>query len=189
MAPTFDNEPDHGLRDPLIREAWVDLLKAWLPEAKSAILDIGCGTGSLSVLLAGLGHAVTGIDLSSAMISQAQKKAAALGYAIKFNIMDAAFPRFPRQQFDILVCRHLLWALPEPAQVLQRWVELLKPEGRLFLVEGYWNTGAGLHAQEVAEMLPPACASITILNLSYNPNYWGGKVADERYAIIGDLSS
>ena len=49
---------------------------------------------------------------------------------------------------------HLLWALREPAQVLQRWVNLLVPGGRLILIEGYWHTGGGLHAEEVTEALP-----------------------------------
>lgn len=188
LAPSFDDEPDHGLRDPLILETWTKLLKAWLPSASATILDIGCGTGSLSVVLAGLGHKVTGIDLSPSMISLAQAKAAAHGHQIRFHVMDAAFPRFSSQQFDVIICRHLLWALPEPEQVLQRWVEFLKQKGRLFMVEGYWRTGAGLHAKEIAEMLPPSFINISIQNLSDNPNFWGGDVADERYAIIADLN-
>ncbi|MGB4872206.1 MAG: class I SAM-dependent methyltransferase, partial [Candidatus Promineifilaceae bacterium] len=47
---------------------------------EAAILDIGCGTGSLSAVLAGLGHQVTGIDLSPVMISIAQTKAAKQGW-------------------------------------------------------------------------------------------------------------
>jgi len=94
LASTFDNEPDHGLQDTLIHRTWAEFLKTWLPQTKATILDIGCGTGSLSVLLAGLGHKVTGIDLSPAMVSHAQAKAAAHGLQIEFQIMDAAFPHF-----------------------------------------------------------------------------------------------
>ena len=119
-ASTFDDEPDHGLRDPLIREAWTELLKTWLPHTSSTVLDVGCGTGSLSVVLAELGHKVTGIDLSPLMILQAQTKSAAHGFQIEFHVMDAAFPQLSSQQFDAIICRHLLWALPEPEQVLQR---------------------------------------------------------------------
>ncbi|MBK7915430.1 MAG: methyltransferase domain-containing protein [Chloroflexi bacterium] len=64
VAPFFDDEPDHGLRDPIVLDAWTHLLRASLPYTEAAILDIGCGTGSLSAVLAGLGHQVTGIDLS-----------------------------------------------------------------------------------------------------------------------------
>jgi 2-polyprenyl-3-methyl-5-hydroxy-6-metoxy-1,4-benzoquinol methylase len=189
LASSFDDEPDHGLRNPLVCEAWTQLLKKWLPFTHTTVLDIGCGTGSLSVVLAELGYTVTGIDLSPAMISLAQAKATAHGHQIKFEVMDAAFPQFAGWQFDVIVCRHLLWALPEPEQVLQRWVKLLKQNGRLFLVEGFWKTGAGIHANELTAMLPSALSNVTIQNLSDNPNFWGGAVTDERYALIADLSA
>ena len=187
LAPSFDDEPDHGLRDSLILETWTELLKTYLPNTNATVLDIGCGTGSLSVILAGLGHTVTGIDLSPSMISLAQTKAAAQGLQIELDVMDASHPQFPGQQFDVVICRHLLWALPEPKQVLQRWVEFLKPKGRLILIEGYWGTGAGLHAIEITSMLPSSLINISVQNLSNHPNFWGGDVTDERYTIIADL--
>jgi SAM-dependent methyltransferase len=101
--------------------------------------------------------------------------------------MDAAAPRFPPQQFDAIVCRHLLWTLPEPGQVLRRWVDLLRQKGRLRLIEGYWRTGAGLHAQQIVDALPSSLFDISIQNLSDQPDLWGGEVADERYAILADL--
>jgi 2-polyprenyl-3-methyl-5-hydroxy-6-metoxy-1,4-benzoquinol methylase len=186
-AAAFDNEPDHGLRDPSVRGAWTKLLKAWLPTTRATLLDIGCGTGSLSVVLAELGHDVTGIDLSSVMISLAATKARAAGQLITFQVMDAAFPQLLPQHFDALVCRHLLWALPEPAQVLRRWIKLLKPGGRIVLIEGYWNTGGGLHAHEIVEALPAALINVAVQNLSDQPELWGGAVSDERYAVSADL--
>jgi len=185
-APTFDREPDHGLRDPVIRENWTHFLKTWLPRTPANVLDMGCGTGSLSVVLAGLGHQVTGIDLSPSMISFAQAKAAAQGFQIAFHVMDAAFPQLPDQKFDVIICRHLLWALPAPEQVLQRWAEFLVHPGRIILIEGHWSTGAGLHAKELMELLPHSFVNISVQNLSDNPNFWGGDVTDERYAIIAD---
>ena len=137
-ADAFDNEPDHGLRDPKVLTAWTTLFRKWLLPTKSTILDIGCGTGSISILLAALGYDVTGIDVSPIMLSRAETKAKSAGYSIVFRIMDAAFPELVPQRFDAIVCRHLLWSLPKPADVLQRWSELLNPNGRLILIEGYW---------------------------------------------------
>jgi 2-polyprenyl-3-methyl-5-hydroxy-6-metoxy-1,4-benzoquinol methylase len=187
LAHSFDDEPDHGLRDSLVLETWTELLKTWVPAANATILDIGCGTGSLSVILARLGHTVTGIDLSPSMISLARTKAEAYGLEIEFHIMDASHPQFAERQFDVILCRHLLWALPEPEQVLQRWIKLLKPGGWLILIEGYWRTGAGLHAEEITEMLPSSFINISVRDLSNHPNLWGGNVTDERYIIIADL--
>ena len=188
-AATFDHEPDHGLRDPLILEAWTTLLKTWVPATSATILDVGCGTGSLSVILAELGHKVTGVDLSPAMLALAKAKAAAQGLHIEFEVMDAAFLHFPQQQFDMLICRHLLWALPEPKLVLERWRKLLKPMGRLTLIEGFWVTGAGLHSSELIEMLPASFSHVSLQNLSNQSTLWGQPVTDERYAILADLNN
>ena len=186
LASAFDDEPDHGLRDPVVRENWTDFLRASLPHSRAIILDVGCGTGSLSVVLAGLGHTVTGIDLSPAMISMARTKAVALGYQIDFHVMDAASPPLPNQHFDAIVCRHLLWTLPEPRQVLQSWADLLKQKGRLILIEGYWGTGAGLHANQIIKILPSSFEDFSLKNLSDDARFWGKDVSDERYAIIAD---
>ncbi len=187
QAAVFDGEADHGLHDPLVLEAWTKLLKTWLPLPQAKVLDIGCGTGSLSVVLASLGHQVTGIDLSPAMLSRAREKAAAAELRISFHIMDASNPQFGEQRFDGIVCRHLLWALPNPAAALRHWVNLLESGGRLLLIEGYWRTGGGLHAKEVVAVLPTTLTNLSVHNLSPQPNYWGKEVDDERYAIMAEL--
>ena len=45
QAATFDDEPDHGLRDPRVRDAWLRLLLGHLPAAPAAVADPSCGTG------------------------------------------------------------------------------------------------------------------------------------------------
>ena len=185
-AATFDSQPDHGLRDPMVREAWTNLLANSLPSAPASVLDIGCGTGTLSLVLVGLGYEVTGIDLSEAMITRAKAKTKAAGYAIPFQVMDASNPDFASQQFEVILCRHLLWALPDPALALQRWSKMLVPGGRLVLVEGYWHTGAGLQSQQIVEALPATFINVTVKNLSHQPELWGGEVTDERYIVVAD---
>ncbi len=91
-AATFDEEPDHGLVDPTVRAAWRQVLLNVLPPQPARILDLGCGTGSISVLLAEMGHSVTGIDLSPRMIEQATAKAHRHAVAIDVRIGDAADP-------------------------------------------------------------------------------------------------
>ena len=185
-APTFDHEVDHGLIGPA-RAAWTQVLRAALPLQNAAILDAGCGTGSLSVVLAELGHTITGIDISPEMIKRAEAKAAASGHAIEFHVMNAADPQFAPASFDAILCRHILWALPEPNQVLRRWIKLLKPGGRLALVEGFWSTGAGLHADQVVAALLPSLTSVAVQNLSRQADLWGGVMTDERYIVMAQL--
>ncbi len=184
VAATFDDEPDHGLRDPAVRSAWREHLQRWLPHGRRSILDAGCGTGSLAVLLAQLGYQVTGVDRSAAMLARAGDKATAAGAPTRWLIMDAAIPGFAPQSFDAILCRHLLWALAHPARVLQQWVRLLKPGGRLILIEGYWHTGGGLRAATLAEIMPADLIDVQRHDLSVQPLLWGGEVTDERYVVI-----
>lgn len=183
-ASSFDDEPDHGLRDPNIRRAWTSLLRRMLPASVRTILDAGCGTGSLSLVLAELGHTVTGIDLSPSMVERARAKAQHRGRPIDFHVMDAAAPQFAPQSLDAIVCRHVLWSFPDPAAVLMNWADLLKSGGHLLLIEGYWHTGSGLHADEILAALPSSLAVVAVEDLSNNDEYWGKPVDDERYAIL-----
>lgn len=181
-APQFDNEADHGLNHPDVHQAWKALLQEIIIPSADTILDIGCGTGSLSLLLAELGYQVTGADLSPKMLDIAREKTKSAGYDIAYHQMDVAYPEFDAESFDVIVCRHVLWALPEPENVLERWQKLLKPRGQLVLIEGFWHTGAGLYADDIMAMLPPNMHS-TMQDLSKNPQYWGKEVQDERYLI------
>jgi SAM-dependent methyltransferase len=183
-AATFDDEPDHGLRDPEVREAWAERLGAWLPVRASDVLDLGCGTGSLSLLAAEQGHRVTGVDLSPAMIERARAKLA--GRAAVFLVGDAAAPPVGEERFDVVLVRHVLWALPDPARVLRQWCGLLRPGGRLVLVEGVWGTAGpvGISAERLTGLLAPLTEDVRVERLSDDARLWGRDVGDERYAVV-----
>jgi ubiquinone/menaquinone biosynthesis C-methylase UbiE len=182
QASGFDNEPDHGLRDPTVHEAWSALLHAALPPAPTDVTDLGCGTGSLAVLLARSGHRVRGVDLSDAMIAAARAKATAANVAVDFEQGDAAEPPYPPSSTDVVLARHVLWALPDPAQALERWVRLLRPDGRLVLIEGRWSTGAGLTASECQELVLGQRTEAVVQRLT-DPSLWGRAIDDERYIL------
>ncbi|MGP4011540.1 class I SAM-dependent methyltransferase [Streptomyces sp. 4N124] len=186
-APTFDDEPDHGLRDPNVRLAWADRLRAWLPPRPGDVLDLGCGTGSLSLLAAEQGHRVTGVDLSPAMVALARAKLA--GRDAVFLVGDAAAPPVGEDRFDSVLVRHVLWALPDPGRALRHWRELLRPGGRLVLVEGVWGTvsPAGISADRLTELLAPLAGQARVERLSDEPRLWGRAVEDDRYAVVVQL--
>ncbi|MBD0838084.1 class I SAM-dependent methyltransferase [Streptomyces sp. TRM68416] len=186
-AASFDDEPDHGLRDPEVRGAWAERLRDWLPESPGDVLDLGCGTGSLSLLAAEQGHHVTGVDLSPAMVDLARAKLA--GRDAVFLVGDATAPPVGAQRYDVLLARHLLWALPDPARVLRRWRGLLRPGGRLVLVEGVWGTVSpvGIPAEQLAGLLAPIAGHVRVERLSGDPLLWGRTVDDERYAVLARL--
>jgi SAM-dependent methyltransferase len=186
-AASFDEEPDHGLRDPEVRRAWAGRLRGWLPGRAGDVLDLGCGTGSLSLLASEQGHRVTGVDLSPAMVALAREKLA--GRDAVFLVGDAASPPVGEQRFDTVLVRHVLWALPDPGRALRLWRGLLRPGGRLVLVEGVWGgiEPVGIPAERLTALLAPIAGQVRVERLSDDPLLWGGEVTDERYALVAEV--
>lgn len=182
-AESFDDEPDHGLRDPVVREAWRALLRSVLPGAPARVADLGCGTGTLALLLAEEGYAVDGVDFSPEMVRRAVAKAAGTT-GVTFVVADAAEPPLTPATYDVVLCRHVLWALPDPAAALARWRGLLAPGGRIVLVEGSWSTGAGLTADETVALVEGAGLRAELRRLP-EAGYWGHEITDERYLVVG----
>jgi SAM-dependent methyltransferase len=182
QAATFDDEPDHGLTDPAVRQAWADLLLPRLPQA-AAVADLGCGTGSLAVLLAQAGHRVSGVDLAPRMVESARTKAEGAGVRGDFVVGDAATPPWRPGTFDVVLSRHVLWAMPDPDEALREWVRLLRPDGLLLLVEGRWWTGGGLAAAATTELVLRHRTEATVEDLA-DPALWGGPITDERYLVV-----
>lgn len=87
-SANFDDEADHGLADPATRAAWRELLVDVLPPAPARVVDLGCGTGTLTRLLFDEGYRVDGLDFSAEMIRRARAKAPDARYIIG----DAADP-------------------------------------------------------------------------------------------------
>ncbi|WSY81323.1 methyltransferase domain-containing protein [Streptomyces sp. NBC_00876] len=180
-AGSFDEEPDHGLLDPVVRRAWAQRMESWLPRGRSEVLDLGCGTGSLALLVAQQGHHVTAVDSSPQMLEQARAKLAGTGTEVLTG--DAAAPPVGEQRFDVILARHVVWLLPDPAAVLRHWAGLLRPGGRLVLVEGVWN-GVGLSAGRLTALLAPFTERIHHERLSGDRDLWGKEVDDERYVLV-----
>ena len=204
-AATFDDEPDHGLTDSRVRTAWAERLRSWLPPAPCDVVDLGCGTGTLSELVAEHGHRVTGVDLSARMVDRARCKTRASGAAATFVVGDATAPPLPRASADVVLARHVIWALPDPLSALRRWVDLLRPRGRLVLVEGVWApatrpadaeqaalTGrlpwsGGMSAEALVAAVEPLVTRLEVHDLSDVAALWGRPVHDERYTVVAHL--
>lgn len=138
-APTFDDQPEHAMHSEAQRRRWLDLLDAWTPDPPRTTLDVGCGTGVVSGLLAELGHEVTGVDAAPAMIERAATKARQEALDVAFGLGDATRLGFDDDAFDLVVERHLLWTLPTPSAALAEWRRVVEPGGRILVFEGQWD--------------------------------------------------
>jgi 2-polyprenyl-3-methyl-5-hydroxy-6-metoxy-1,4-benzoquinol methylase len=115
-------------------------LEPWLKVAPGMrVLDVGCGIGRWSRLLAARGACVTGVDLSPTMIAEAERRAAASGLAsrCRFIVQDSAALEIAGS-FDLILCvtmlQHML-ELGAMRSALRRMALHLAPQGRLVLLE------------------------------------------------------
>ena len=136
-AHTYDEAKSHAVSDPLEAASWRQALREALPEPPALVLDVGAGTGALSLLAAELGHEVTALDLSAAMLSKAREKAQARGLAERLTFVEGSATEPPAGPFDAVMERHVLWTLPDPGSALRRWREVAR---RLVLFEGVWGS-------------------------------------------------
>jgi ubiquinone/menaquinone biosynthesis C-methylase UbiE len=131
----YDELVAHGRLTRTEADAWKAVLARLLPPAPSKVLEVGAGTGVMSLLLAELGYSLTATDISSGMLDEARRKASDRHLAISFEIVDAEVLPFGEKSFDAVFGRHILWTLPHPDRALGEWRRVLKPGGRLVLVD------------------------------------------------------
>jgi SAM-dependent methyltransferase len=132
-APTYDLSPRHRPRDPVVRAAWTAALERLLPPAPARVLDCGAGTGFLALIAARLGHRVTALDLSTAMLDRLRAAADAERLDVEIVVGSADEPP---TGFDAVMQRHLLWTLPDPRGALAAW---RAAADRLVLLESLWG--------------------------------------------------
>ncbi len=127
-------------------------IEKYIPEGQNLrILDVGCGAGFFSILLAARGHEVVGIDLTPEMIQNARILASEENVPCDFYIMDAENPAFSDESFDLVITRNLTWTLPHVEHAYSQWLRVLKKDGVLL------NFDANYGAEDDSDIssLPP----------------------------------
>jgi ubiquinone/menaquinone biosynthesis C-methylase UbiE len=138
----------HG-REGNLRNRIVELARL---APRDAVLDIGCGTGTLAITAARHvepGGQVFGIDASAPMIARATWKAARKRADVTFQLAAAEQLPFADRRFDVVLSTLMLHHLPRPTR--QRAVaeacRVLKPGGRMLAVDFGRPTRKGLVAR------------------------------------------
>lgn len=104
------------------------------------VLDMGCGPGFFSIILARAGYRVTAADYTPAMLDEARANARNedVEQAIDFCRMDAENLEVASNAFDVVVSRNLTWNLPHPERAYAEWLRVLKPGGLLLNYDANW---------------------------------------------------
>jgi SAM-dependent methyltransferase len=135
-SETYDRSPSHAVSDPVEAATWRSALRRFLPDPPATVLDVGAGTGAMTLLAAELGYRVTALDIAEHMLARARRKAADRGLDVEFVVGSSEDP--PRRAFDAVMERHVLWTTPRPIDALEAWRDAA-PAGRLVLFEGIWG--------------------------------------------------
>jgi len=101
------------------------------------VIDLGAGTGTVALELAGRGQHVVAVDSSAAMLGRLEAKlGASNGRSIELSNSSAEdLERFEDASFDGVNILLALFAMEHPAKCLYQAIRILKPGGRLILTE------------------------------------------------------
>ena len=124
-------------RDRALRERLVDLGRLTPGEA---ILDVGCGTGTLAIAAkrrVGSTGEVHGVDASPEMIARARSKARGAGVEVAFQNAAAQALPFPSATFDVALSTLMLHHLSQSGrrQLAMELQRIVKPGGRVLVVD------------------------------------------------------
>jgi SAM-dependent methyltransferase len=109
------------------------------------LLDVGCGLGEAALALAedlGDSGELVGIDASEQMLAVARRNARAARCQVRFTVGDAASLDEPDDAFDAARCERTLQWLADPAAAVAELVRVVRPGGRISLIDTDWSTFA-----------------------------------------------
>jgi ubiquinone/menaquinone biosynthesis C-methylase UbiE len=178
-AAHFDEDFGHSIKTTAERAAWDRILDLVVPSGPLDALDVGCGTGFLSLELSTRGHRVVGVDLAPTMLELAGQKAQAQGLAVRFEAADAENLPYPAGSFDLVISRHVLWTLPHPQAAVDDWLRVLRPGGRLAIIDGAQYNDASAPPQR-----ENARTSAEYAAVGDRLPFYGGRPRDEIEALL-----
>jgi len=140
-----DEAYDYGInvRDELESDTpkqWIKIIHQYVPGDQTLdFLDVGTGPGFFPIILSKVGHRVTGIDCTKAMIEQAKANAGLYDTSPDFILAESDDLPFDDERFDCVISRNVAWTLIRPVESYVEWLRVLKPGGKLLIFDANWN--------------------------------------------------
>ena len=119
------------------------------------VLDVACGTGNTAIPAARAGGLVTGVDIATNLLEQANKRAAAQHLEIRFQEGDAEQLPAADQAFDIVLTMFGAMFAPRPERVASELVRVCKPGGLIAMANWTPDGFVGKSFRISAQMVPP----------------------------------
>lgn len=111
---------------------------------KGTALDVACGTGRYSDFLYSLGHSVTGIDISNAMLQKARER----NSRVNFIRSDITKLQFEDSSFDLVICALVITHFPNIKKIIKELARVVQPSGHIVISDiNPWFAAIGGHAK------------------------------------------
>jgi ubiquinone/menaquinone biosynthesis C-methylase UbiE len=121
---------------------------------EDTVLDVACGPGLVACTLAEVAWHVTGLDLTPAMIEQAQGRQRAKGLTnLTWIIGDAVPLPFPEAVFSVVATRYSFHHFLDPKAVLAEMVRVCEPAGRVAVIDVFTSSPEQAEAYNRVEKL------------------------------------
>lgn len=132
IAGDYDNWYDTEIGR-VVDQVERDLAVQLFQPSGSKMLEIGCGTGQYTTMLAEQGYQITAVDISEKMMARAREKIANLGYQVKWLNGDITQVIDHFEQYHGILSMSAFEFIPNPEEILARLFEHIKPRGCLVI--------------------------------------------------------
>lgn len=123
-------------------DARIEMMKLIGDVRGAKVLDYGCGAGQLGIYLALQGAQVSGFDISSKGVAQANAAARQYGLLCNFETMDAEHLQYPDASFDLVIGFGVLHHVIKYSASATHLARVLRAGGRVVFHETLWDNPA-----------------------------------------------
>jgi demethylmenaquinone methyltransferase/2-methoxy-6-polyprenyl-1,4-benzoquinol methylase len=175
------------------------------PGPNDTVLDVACGTGSIAAeLVRRSGCSVVGLDRSEEMLAEARRSLAAAGLAgrVRLELGDAQRLAFEDASFDHVTGGYLLRYVDDPGATIAGLARVLRPGGRLALVDfgvppgpaahALWRLYVGVGLPALGALVSPGWREVGLVLRRSIPDFYARyplerQLADWREAGLSDV--